>query len=65
MEFLQGLKQPLPVSLGKVSLEGMEPKEMELLGQNENCSSSLTETYCVLRYGGQRKSERVLYCTVQ
>ena len=69
MEFLQGLKQPLPVSLGKVSLEGMEPKEkaeqiIELLGQNENCSSSLTETYCVLRYGGQRKSERVLYCAM-
>lgn len=69
MDFLQALKQPLPVSLGAVSLEGMEPKEkakqiIEALKRHEQCSSFLTETYCVLRYGVQKKSERVLYCAM-
>ncbi len=67
--FLQGLKQPLPVSLGTVSLDGMESKEkakqiMEALKRHETNSSLLTETYCVLRYGAERTGERVLYCAM-
>lgn len=69
MEFLQALKQPLPVSLGTVSLENMEPGEkaeriIEAFECHQQYSSCLTETYCVLRYGAQRMSERVLYCAV-
>ena len=69
MAFLQRLRQPLPVSLGAVSLEGMEPGVkaehiIEALGQHENRSGAMTETYCVLRYGVQRKGARVLYCAM-
>lgn len=77
-EFLQALKQPQPVSLGAVSLEGMGSKQkaeqiiLALKLHEINCrgvqqqenDSILTESYCVLRYGTQKQGGRVLYCAV-
>ncbi len=65
LQFLQELKQPMPESLGAVSLEGLEPgeKAAEIIAALKwHGESHLTESYCVLRYGAQKQSERVLYC---
>lgn len=97
------LYKPGPVSLGKVSLSGMEKEEkavkiLEALRRREEyrrrekewdssvpvgevpafCEtkysgvmdffqkegSFLTESYCVLRFGPEKKNERVLYCGI-
>ena len=99
-EMLQGLRQPQPVSIGVLSLEGMDNLEkgekiIEALKQHviynrentelpsfvpgvqwemeqnekvrvffEKDGIFLTESYCVLRYGPDKRNERVFYCSM-
>ncbi len=101
LDMMHSLRQPKPVSIGAISLEGMdnEKKAEEILealkmhmrykekkeelcaivpGEQWSMEDSkelsdffkkegryLTESYCVLRYGEDKRNERVFYCSME
>lgn len=88
-EVLKQLQRPRPVSLNRISVEGLGNEEkaakiLEALRQYEEYrrrdrewdagsgaggffekeGSFLTESYCILRFGPEKKKERMLYCGI-